>query len=259
MKIDLLQNYLQMKKIVLIALFTIAYNVLSAQNATDIVRKADEKMDGEKSSISTMTMTIVRPTWTRTVKFKNWVKGRQYALTLIEEPIKDKGRTFLKLKNEMWSWSPSISQLRKLPPSMMSQGWMGSDFTNDDVLKESSLVVDYTHKLLGSETIENLDCYKIELIPKPEAAISWGKLILWISKLSYLQLKAEYYDEDGLLAKTEIASKIKKMDDREIPTHMEIIPEENKGQKTLVEINSMKFNAPIEDSFFSIQNMKNVK
>jgi len=119
----------------------------------DIIRKADEKFNGEKTGTAIMAMTIVRPTWERTIEFKNWTSGREYALTLITSPAKDKGQSFLKRHQEMWSWNPTISRLIKLPPSMMSQGWMGSDYTNDDILKESSVVNDYDHQIVGGGRI----------------------------------------------------------------------------------------------------------
>src|SRR4030042_2062394 len=117
-------------------------NALFAQDlsATDIVRKADEKFNGERSSYGVMSMTIIRPGWQRTIEFKSWTLGRDFALTLITAPHKETGQTFLKRGSEMWSWNPSISRLIKLPPSMMSQGWMGSDSTNDDILREYSVV-----------------------------------------------------------------------------------------------------------------------
>jgi outer membrane lipoprotein-sorting protein len=170
-----------------------------AQDATEIIRKADNKFQGEKSSISTMTMIVKRPKWDRTIVFKTWTRGRDYALTLILEPAKEKGQSFLKVKNEMWNWNPTISRMIKLPPSMLSQGWMGSDYTNDDLLRESSLVNDYTHKIIGSETIGGTDCWKIELLPKENAAVVWGKIIKWISRDGFDQLRTEYYDEDGVL------------------------------------------------------------
>ena len=142
---------------------------------------------------------------------------------------------------------------------MMSQGWMGSDFTNDDLLKAASIVNDYDHTLLGNEMCNDVDCYKIKLVPKANAAIVWGSLIKWISKKGFIQIKTEYYDEDNLLVKTESASAIKKMGDREIPTHFEIIPADKSGNKTLVDIKLAVFNKPIEDSFFSQQNMKVIR
>lgn len=234
---------------------------LYAQNmtATEIVRKADEKFNGEKSGISTMVMTIVRPTWQRSVEFKSWSMGRDNSLTLILAPAKDKGQTFLKRAQEMWSWNPSINRLIKLPPSMMSQGWMGSDYTNDDILKESSIVKDYTHELVGEELIGDKLCYKINMKAKADAAIVWGHQVRWIDKKDLLVLKAELYDEDSYLVRTELGSEIKIMDGRVIPTRLELIPAEEKGNKTIVEIKDIRFNVPIDDSFFSQQNMKRLR
>ena len=159
----------------------------------------------------------------------------------------------------MWSWNPTINRMIKLPPSMMSQGWMGSDYSNDDILKESSIVVDYTHKIVGNETVGGFDCYKIQLDPKEEAAVVWGKILMWISKEELYQFRVEYYDEDGYLVKTHILSDIKFMYDRKIPTHFEIIPEDKPNQKTLVDIKNVKFDIEIPENFFSQQNMKTIK
>jgi outer membrane lipoprotein-sorting protein len=226
--------------------------------AKDIVKKAYDKMQG-KTGESTMNMTIVRPEWQRTITFKSWSKGSEYSIALITAPAKEKGQTFLKRNNEIWNWVPSINRMIKLPASMMSQGWMGSDYSNDDLLKESSIVNDYDHTLLGEEIVSGLICYKVKLVPKPDAAVVWGYIVKWISKDNFLQLKSEYYDEDQVLVKTETGSNIKLMGDREIPTHFEIIPADKPKNKTIVEISNAKFDIPINDSFFSQQNMKMVK
>jgi len=230
-----------------------------ALTATEIVKKADEKFNGEKSSIMVMSMTIIRPTWQRTVEFKNWSLGRDFALTLISAPAKDAGQTFLKRSSEMWSWNPSISRLIKLPPSMMSQGWMGSDYTNDDILKESSVVNDYTHEIIGEETIDGRLCYKINMIAKEDAAVVWGRQTRWIDKKDFLIMKTELFDETGTLIRTENGSEIKVMDGRTIPSRMELIPAEDPGNKTIVDIKDIKFNVQITENFFSQQNMKNVR
>jgi outer membrane lipoprotein-sorting protein len=249
------------RSILLAGIFLTASFSGSAQSlsATDIVRKADEKFNGEKSSIMKMSMTIIRPTWQRTVEFKNWSLGRNYALTLITAPAKDVGQTFLKRGTEMWSWNPSISRLIKLPPSMMSQGWMGSDYTNDDVLKESSVVNDYTHEIIGEESVEGRLCYKIKMTAKETAAVVWGRQVRWIDKKDFLILRTELYDQDGRLVRTETGSEIKSMDGREIPTRLELVPKEEPGNKTVVEIREIKFNVTIQETFFSQQNMKNIR
>ncbi len=233
--------------------------LLKAQDAKEIVRMANEKFNGEKSSVGLMSMTIVRPTWERTISFKNWTSGTENALTLITAPARDRGQTFLKRGTEMWTWTPSISRLTKLPPSMMSQGWMGSDYTNDDILKESSVVDDYTHKIIGEEEIDGRPCYKIELVAKEDAAVIWGHQIRWIDKKDLLFLKSELYDEDGYLIRTELGSDIKLMDGRLIPTRLELIPEEEEGYKTIVVFEKLEFNKPVDEGFFSQQNMKRVR
>ena len=239
----------------LIALFAPVY----PQDAKQIVKKADEKMQGEETSQSTMTMTIVRPTWQRVITFKSWTRDRDYTMVLVAAPAKEKGQTFLKRESEMWNWNPTINRLIKLTPSMMSQGWMGSDFSNDDLLKESSIVVDYTHNIIGEEEVDGWNCHKIELIPLEDAAVVWGKIIKWISTEEFLQLKSEFYDEDDYLIKTELAYDIKTMDGRIIPSKFELIPEEDEGHKTVVVMDEIEFNKPIPESFFSQQNMKRVR
>ncbi len=227
--------------------------------AKEIVQKADERFNGEKSSISLMSMTIVRPTWERTFEFRNWTSGRDYALTLITAPARDKGQSFLKRKNEMWSWNPTISRLIKLPPSMMSQGWMGSDYTNDDILRESSVVNDYTHEIVGEEEVEGRNCYKINMVAKDDAAVIWGHQIRWIDTKDFIFMKSELYDEDGYLVRTELGKEIRNMDGRLIPTRIELIPADQDGYMTILNIEEIEFNRPIGDDFFSQQNMKRVR
>lgn len=247
--------------LILIAGLFLASGNLASQttlSAKEIIDKADKNVEGE-SSRSTMSMSIIRPTWERTLEFKNWIMGTEYALTLITAPSKEKGQTFLKRGNNMWNYLPKIGRLIKLPPSMMSQGWMGSDYTNDDVLKESSLVNDYDHSIVAEEAVEGRDCYKIEMIPHEESTVVWGKMISWVSKEEYLFMKNEYFDEDGYLVRTELGKAIKTMDGRLIPTVMEIIPADDPDQKTVVHILTIEFDVNIKESFFSQQNMKNIR
>ena len=142
---------------------------------------------------------------------------------------------------------------------MMMQSWMGSDFTNDDLVRESSLIKDYQKKLLGEEKIGEYNCYKVELIPEDDAPVVWGKILMWVSKNEYHWLKAEYFDEDGILVNTEIMSEVKIMDNREMPTRLEMIPADKPGQKTIMIFKKLKFDIKIDESFFSQQNMKKVK
>lgn len=231
---------------------------LFGQDAKTIVQKANDLAMGKTSS-GEMTMTIERPSWTRAVSMKSWSKGTDYYLILITEPARDKGQVFLKRLTDMWNFMPSINRMIKIPPSMMSQSWMGSDFTNNDLVKMNSLVEDYTHKILGQENIGGYDCYKIELIPKEEAAVVWGKIVMWIARNEYYEMKAEFYDEDMKLVNTQTASEIRQFGDRKLPARMEMVPADKPGNKTILQMENMQFNIDLPDSFFSQQNMQKVK
>ncbi len=226
--------------------------------ATEIVQKADEKNRG-KTSQGEMTMTIIRPKWKRTISMKYWSKGDEYFMIYITAPAREKGQVFLKVGKEMWNYVPTISRMIKIPPSMMMQSWMGSDFTNDDLVKQSSIVKDYDHRLEGEETVRGMDCYKIVLTPHPDAPVVWGKIIAWITKDGYNMWKAEYYDEDDYLQNIENSYDIKRIGDRDIPSRLEMIPANEEGKKTVMEIINVVFDKPIDDSFFSKQNMKMVR
>lgn len=247
----------------LIIVFTLVIfttNTFAQENlsAKEIIIKADELTRG-KTNESSMKMDIIRPTWKRSVSMKSWGRGMSYSMTYITSPAKDKGSVFMKRKTEMWNWMPSISRMIKIPASMMSQGWMGSDYTNDDILKESSIVYDYTHKVIAEEQIEGFDCYKIELTPKEEAAVIWGKVLMWIVKDKYIQVRTEFYDEDDDLVKSNFGHDFKVMDGRLIPTVIEIVPADEEGNKTILYIQEMKFDIDLSESFFSQQKMKRVR
>jgi len=241
-------------------IFFIHQSVISQEQLTamQIVQKADEKVRG-KTNHTVMEMEIIRPTWKRNISMKGWGRGLDFSMTYITAPAKEKGQVFMKRKTEMWNWMPSISRMIKIPASMMSQGWMGSDYTNDDILKESSMVVDYDHKLDKEEMIEGFDCYKIEMLPKPEAAVIWSKVYKWITKDEFIQIKSEYYDEDDELVKSDFAYDFKIMDGRLIPSRIEIVPADEVGKKTVLYIKEIEFDIDLPESYFSQQNMKRIR
>ncbi|AFH50839.1 Hypothetical protein IALB_3136 [Ignavibacterium album JCM 16511] len=212
-----------------------------------------------KSSYTELTMKIIKPDWTREMSMKVWALEPDYALIYITSPARDKGTVTLKRKNEVWNWLPSAQKVIKIPPSMMLQSWMGSDFTNDDLVRESSVIKDYTHKIIGEEKIEGYDCYKIQLTPKPEAGVVWSKIITWIAKDLYLQPLVEYYDEENKVVKKFVGSDLKTMDGRKIFTHWEMVPTDKPGNKTVMDYTKIQFNIKIDESFFSEQNMKKIR
>jgi len=227
------------------------------QTAEEIVRKMDATMRGNTLQAE-MTIKTSRPTWTRSMGVKTWMKGQDYAIILITSPVKDKDISFLKRKKEVWNWIPTLERSIKLPPSMMSQSWMGTDFTNDDLVKESSLIDDYEHSLLGDTVIRGMNCYIIQMIPKPEAAVVWGKLKLYVDQKYFVEVYARFYDEDQELINIMNSYDIKMMGGRMIPTRVEMIPMDKKNQKTEIIYTNLIFDKPIADTFFTIQQLKNL-
>jgi len=229
-----------------------------AQTAVQIVQKSIDLLNG-KSSQATIQMTIVRPKYARSLEMKTWSSGNDYFMVYITSPAQEKGQVFMKRETDMWNWIPKISRMIKIPPSMMSQSWMGSDFTNNDLVKVNSLAVDYTHSMLGEEEIEGYDCYKIELIPTLESPVVWGKVNMWISKEEYFQMRMEYYDEDMELVNLMEASDVKQFGDRMLPSKMVMIPVKKDGQQTMMVTLEQSFDVAIDSEFFSQQNMKRVR
>lgn len=247
------------KNILLFLLLCSSTELLWAQSdAKQIIKRAEDKMRGN-TSCAVITIKIIRPTWQREMRLKAWSKGKKQSLILIESPSKDKGTTFLKRDKEVWNYMPSIERNIKLPPSMMSQSWMGTDFTNDDLVKEANAEDDYTHELLGDSVIDGRACFYIRMKPNPTASVTWDKLMVWIDKKDEIQLRTEFYDEDNNIVSLMIASDIKLIGGRMLPSKIEMIPSDKKGNKTVMIYEQLKFDLPLDDNFFSVQNMKQVK
>lgn len=229
-----------------------------SQDATEIIERMEEVMRGE-SSHAEMTMTIERPRYTRDVSMKAWALGNDYSLILITAPARDQGTTYLKRENEIWNYVPNIDRTIKMPPSMMSQSWMGSDFTNDDLVRESSVLDDYEYRLYDEDEIDGRQAWVIELIPKPDTPVVWGKVLMWIDKDEYIQLKVENYDQRDELASTIEFSEIREIGGRTFPTKMTMTPADKSNQRTIMEYNELEFDVDLSQSFFTQQNMRRVR
>lgn len=242
-------------------LAAVLFSALSFQTSlspSDIVRQAYYNQRSEAYSMK-ISMKVIRPNWSRELQFKTWSKGADYGMMVISAPAKDQGISFLRIRSEGWNFLPAIDRTVKISPSQMGQSWMGSDFTNEDLLKEASIVNDYTHRLLGEETLGGVDCYKIEALPKEEASVVWGKILLWIGKGDLLQRKAEYYDEDAALISTLSQSDFKVLGGKTFATTLQMVPSGKPGQKTLVTISAANFQETLQSNFFSTQQMKTLQ
>jgi outer membrane lipoprotein-sorting protein len=245
---------------ILFLISCLSINSIQAQNlsAKEIIQKVENTMRGS-SNFSEIKMTIIRPDWSREMTMKSWAKGEELALIQITGPARDKGTMFLKRKNELWNWQPKINKTIKMPPSMLTQSWMGSDFSNDDLVRQSSFVHDFEHKRLPDEKVEGRDCYVVVLNPKEDVPVVWGSIKFWVDKKEFIQMKSEFYDEDEYLVSTIQFSEIKNMGGRPVPTVLTVTPAEDEENKTIIEYLSLEFNQNYEDSFFTIQNMKRIK
>ena len=247
-----------MQKLLLIFLFFLTFNIC-AQDADQILKNSEEKIQGIKSSYQEMMIKIVRPKWSKEMTMKGWSIGEDYFTSVVLSPAKEKGTVFLKRENEVWNYIPSIERTIKLPPSMMMQNWMGTDFTNDDLVQRSSITDDYTNTIIGNEIIDGLDCWIIELIPNEDAAVVWGKLMMWIDKRDYMQLKTQFFDEYDEMASIMTGKAIKSFDGKKLPAIIEFVPLDKEGNKTIVERLVWKFDIDINERYFLPNYMKNLR
>jgi outer membrane lipoprotein-sorting protein len=233
-------------------------NPARADDPREIIDRMEQNMRGD-ASYNEMTMETVRPRYTREISLRSWTLGDDYSLIYITAPARDRGTAFLKRGNEIWNFQPQVDRTIRMPPSMMSQSWMGSDFTNDDLVGAASLIEDYTHELVGSETVDGYDCYVIEMIPEPENPIVYEKVIYWVSKEHLLPIKVENYDERDELVNSIHFREIKEMGGRLIPTVLEMIPADEDNRKTVLRTTEANFGIDISDRFFSIENLTEIR
>ncbi|MCB0790822.1 MAG: outer membrane lipoprotein-sorting protein [Flavobacteriales bacterium] len=229
-----------------------------AQDAAEIVTRSEDHLRG-KTSRADMTISIVRPKWSREMAMKTWSKGDDLFMILVTSPAKDAGTAFLKRGKDLWNWVPAVERNVKLPPSMMSQNWMGTDFTNDDLVREANVKNDYDHRIEGEEDQQGRKCWKIRMTPHEDAGVVWDHVLVWIDQQDYLQLRSEFYDEDGALVNTMVNSDIRTMGGRTIPAKMEMTPADKPGHKTVITYTDLEYDIPISDDFFTVQQMRNVK
>ncbi len=225
---------------------------------TEFIKYSDDLIRGD-SNQGIYTMHIKTPTWERKLKMHVYSLGREKIFIRILSPDKEKGIGTLRIKNEMWNYLPRVEKTIKIPPSLMLQPWMGSDFSNDDLVKENSIVDDYTHSLLKVEEIDRKEFYVIELRPKEHSAIVWGKIVRWIRGYDYIPLKEEYYDEKGKLIKVLEYSDITPVSDRIIPRVWKMRPVHKPGYETTIELVDVTYNQPIDEQIFTLTNLKKIQ
>jgi outer membrane lipoprotein-sorting protein len=221
----------------------------------DIVERV-ENLLWSKTMQGEFEMTIATPRWTRTLGLRVWLDRPQRSFIRILAPAKEAGIGSLRIGAEMWNYLPNIERTIKIPPSMMMQPWMGSDFTNDDLVKESSVVDDYTHRVLAGEVVAGAPVHVVEATPKPDAAVVWGKIVFRVRGSDFIPLSAEYYDERGGLVRVMTYSDVRPIGGRVIPTRWEMRPKDKPGNSTTVVLRSAVYDRPIGPEIFSQRNLQ---
>ncbi|MFW5811179.1 MAG: outer membrane lipoprotein-sorting protein [Thermodesulfobacteriota bacterium] len=227
----------------------------AARDPDAIVSDSFHYMRGE-ASVSTVVMTIHRPDWERQMTVKGWTRGEKDSLLRIIEPPRDEGNGTLKKGSEMWTYNPKVNRVIKLPPSMMSQSWMGSDFSNNDLAKSDTLLYDYDHVLEGTETHDGKTVYRIKSIPKPKAPVIWGMQRLKIREDSVM-LEEIFYDQDLNPVKILTSSDIQMLGGRLFPKVTTMRKAEEPEEYTQLEYKALEFKKDMPDRIFTLSRLKN--
>ena len=212
----------------------------------------------DKASISEVVMTIHRPDWERQMSIKAWTRGQKDSLFYIESPPKDRGNGTLKKGREMWIYNPKINRVIKVPPSMMSQSWMGSDFSNNDLAKSDSLLTDYTHTITGTEIHDGLTVYLVESRPKPRAPVVWGLQKLKIRE-DLIWLSQEFFDEDLAPVKAMNTLEIQMLGGKLYPKVWRMRKVDEPGTYTELNYRSLTFKSSLPDSLFTLTSLRKAR
>jgi outer membrane lipoprotein-sorting protein len=220
-----------------------------------ILDKVDDLFRG-KSSRSLATMSVTTAHWKRSLTLEFWSKGKDKSLVRVLAPKKEKGTTTLRSGNDIWNYLPKVKRIIKLPSSMMAASWLGSHFTNDDLVKESRMADDYTFELTFSGVSEGHEIVEITCHPKPKAAVVWGKVLVRARLKDYLPVFVKYFDEDLRLTRTMTFSKVDQLGHRLLPTLVTMVPEDKPEESTIILYKEFDFDLDLDDDFFSLRTLQ---
>ncbi len=227
-------------------------------DATEIVDCVDRIMRGE-SSRGISTMEVVTENWSRAMEMQVWSLGTDHALVRILSPRKDAGTATLKAGNEIWNYLPRVDRTIKIPASLMSASWMGSHFTNDDLVKESRLIEDYEITLAYEGDRDGVEVWEFDLVPRPEAPVVWGRISYQVRKSDTMPVYARYYDEDGELVRTMTFFDYRELGGRLVPAAMRVVPEDKPGEFTEFRYSEIEFDVDLDEAFFSLRRLRDTR
>jgi outer membrane lipoprotein-sorting protein len=231
-------------------------------DARAIAVRAEDNLRSDRTRTDMrMVVTSPRLPRPRTIEVRSWEdRPGKRSLIRIDAPAKDSGTGFLKLHPNLWMYIPRVERTVRIPPSMMLQSWMGSDFTNDDLVRESSAIDDYDHRVLGIdhriEGHEGSSAYVIEYLPHEDAAVVWGRIISWIEVEHASPLRQEFYDEDGTQVRTLRFEDFRDVGERRVPHRWSLTPLDKPGHRTVIELDQIEFDSEFDDSIFTTRNLR---
>ena len=244
---------------VLLLVLLLNHSPVRAQETPLTPRQILDKVDDlfrSKSSQGLAAMTVTTSHWKRSLSLEMWSKGKEKSLFRILAPKKEKGTATLRSGNDIWNYLPKVKRIIKLSSSMMAASWMGSHFTNDDLVKESRMADDYDFEITFSGEVEGQQIVEVTCHPKPEAAVVWGKVLVRARRTDYLPLFVKYFDEDLRLARTMTFSKVADLGGRTLPTLVTMIPEEKPEESTVIQYKKIDFDIDLKDDFFSLRTLQ---
>ncbi len=241
--------------LLLVWFLTICFaEAVPAADAQAIIEASVKHYRGSASE-ATIEMVIHRPNWERRMQMDGWTKGTDMSLIRITAPAKDMGNGTLKKGRDMWTYNPKVNRVIKLPPSLMAQAWMGSDFSNNDLAKSDSILFDYTHKLVGTETHDGHLVHIIESMPKPDAPVVWGMQRLKIRD-DHVMIEQEYFDEELRPVKRMTATDIRMTGGRLFPQIWKMQAADVEDEYTVLHYLKLKFLDDLPDRMFTTNQLK---
>lgn len=220
-----------------------------------IVRHVDDLLRGE-SSQGRVTMEVVTDRWTRSMEMEMWSLGQDYSLVRVLSPAREAGTATLKVGRDIWNYLPRVDRTIKVPGSGMGGSWMGSHFTYDDLVRESSLAEDFAVEQTFDGTRGEMEIWEFTLTPLPEAPVVWSRLELEVRKRDLMPLTVRYFDDRGRLARTMVFSDFRSMGGRLIPTVLSMRPQDRPGESTTLRYSELRFDVGLERGFFSLQRLR---
>jgi outer membrane lipoprotein-sorting protein len=245
--------------VLLLAVGAVSSGPAARASGEDVARRLLDKTDDLQrgnSSHGKMTMHVKTDRWDRTLTMEIWSKGRNLSLVRILSPASEAGMATLKVDKNVWNYLPKVDRTMKVPPSMMSASWMGSHFTNDDLVRDSRMADDYTFTLESEPATNAEGLYVIACIPKPEAPVVWGKVVVDIRGADEMPTDITYFDEKGGLARTMTFTDVHTVGKRSFPTHVALTVADKPGEVTEISYADMQFDLDLPESIFTLQGLK---